>query len=255
MWLFRIIGEDETDIHGGGYRVRIMKFAKEQGVLGSVRNIKFKPEIEVRLIKENKEQAEKFKDDLKTKLKEPKLKFDDVCYFQDNDDNYKDFTVVREDELTEMVWALQGAGQIFSVLAEKQAELSEKQDKILKALNKRDYLKELGLLSALKLEVGFINEKVGDMIKQVAELGNTSFFNFTTSCLGKALVEPAWVDGNFMQLTGDLFYRIKRADKQPFDTLSKEAKLKELQELKSVAFEYKTTIDGRIKYLEEALNK
>ncbi len=58
MWLFTITGHDETEIHGKSYRVAIKKIATKSKVRGSVRNIKYSPEIEVRVATDEKEAAE-----------------------------------------------------------------------------------------------------------------------------------------------------------------------------------------------------
>jgi hypothetical protein len=75
-----------------------------------------------------------------------KLLFSDLRSFEDDDERYRTFEVLREDELTEMVWALQGAGSVFLSSSEK----------ILDVMVTRDLRKERGLLGALELEVGFI---------------------------------------------------------------------------------------------------
>ena len=248
LWAFKITGKDESELHGRQYRVLIKKLADKAQILGSVRNIKYKPQIEVRLDIADKTQAEAIKKQLEDGLKsidtEAKpLEFGELCQL-DDDIKYEEFSVIREDELTEMVWALQGAGEVFYK--------SSKDIRTVMVL--RDTMKERGLLGALKIEVGFIINRVNTMINDVSA-DQTPEFNFVEQhCLKRALVEPAWIDDKFMQLTNDLFYKVNRSEKAEFASKNKDERLRELQSLKDVAIEYQKSTENRIKYLDEQID-
>lgn len=250
MWLFTITGKDETEIHGKLYRVEIKKIASKSKIRGSVRNIKFNPEIEVKLAIEEKDAALGFKKSLEQTLNEPKedeekFAFSDLRSFEDDDEKYRDFAVLREDELTEMVWALQGAGGVF---------LKSSQE-ILEVMIIRDLKKERGLLGALKLEVGFTKRAIEEMIEDIKEKKEVEF-RFEQPCLQKAFVEPPWADNDsFLQLTSDLFYKMNRRNKPQFRTLDGEEQQNELYSLIAVAAEYYQMIDTRIQELDKQINK
>lgn len=248
MWFFVIRGEDETEIHGKRYRSRIREFAsKTPEIRGSVKNVKGAPEIEVRLVADDKGKASEFRVQLEQFLnseREKKLVFGDLRSFEDDAGKYQTFEVIREDELTEMVWALQGAGDVFLSSSERIKEL----------MVTRDLRKERGLLGALKLEVGFIREKAEEMSKRVSDNVEVGRFQFQQDCLRKALVEPAWADNDdFLQLTSDLFHSINREDDEPFESLSPHYKLKELENLEKIASEYYDLLDTRIKELDSKI--
>ena len=249
IWLFTITGKDETEVHGKAYRVKISKAADKKKISGSVRNIKSIREIEVRVASEEGEASE-FKAALeqamnKDREEEEKLIFGECVHLKEDDGKYQGFSVIREDELTEMVWALQGAGGVFLSSSEK----------ILDLMVARDFRKERGLLGALGLEVGFIVKRAGDMITGI-QGGKAVKFQFEQDCLRKALVEPAWSDNDtFLQLTSDLFHSINRSDKPEFGSISSEDQVKELDSLRKVASEYYKIIDDRIEELDKRISK
>lgn len=250
FWSFKIFGHDETDLHGGFYRVRIMHFANDylekhkSLIRGSVKNIKYKAEIEVRVVAETEKIAGEFKNNLDKELngnRKEKLTFGNLyAGEEETEEEITDFKVIREDELTEMVWALQGAGGVFQDAS--------------KHLVIRDIMKERGLLGALNMEVGFIKSKIKTIIDNVDTTIEPKF-NFEQHCLQKALVEPPFPDDIFMQLTNDLFYGINRRDKEPFQNLNKENKLKELNDLNLRTTEYLKAITERIQQLDIKLGK
>ena len=242
---FKINGKDESELHGKQYRVLLKKLADKKGVKGSVRNIKYKSQIEVKLDLEDKAQAEEIRKFMKEELETydqdtQVLEFGELCQIED-DMKYDDFSVIREDELTEMVWALQGAGDVFYKSSKD----------IRNVMITRDARKERGLLAALKLEVGLIKKTAEDMIKDLGESKPVKF-NFEHSCLQKALVEPAWADNDdFLQLTSDLFHLINRHYKAAFQDLHENReKINELENLKKVASEYYGLIETRLKDLD-----
>ncbi len=262
MWSFRVTAHDETDIHGGFYRVEIMRFAENRSprVRGSVRNIRYEPEIEVKLIATDVTEATKFRDELDTYLNKDrkddnKLAFKEVLSFQGEEDNFKEFKVIREDELTEMVWALQGAGQIFR---------RSTQD-IVKAIIIRDLKRERSLLYALKMEVKLIGIRADTMIKSL-ERGDRIIFQFECHCIQKTLTDPPIPDDNsgnkefdndkFMMLTHELFTIVNRYEKTNFDGLQPVDKIKELENLKKLTSdesEYDVMINSRMNDLDKVM--
>lgn len=119
-WEFVLKGANAHDIHGVQLRENIRKLAVDAGVPGDVRNVKKDHTVLVRC-KAPEEQAERL---LQTILKIP-----DALIKLHPTDSFKrkmtseggeppkipdEFEIIREDELSEMVWALQGAGKIFA---------------------------------------------------------------------------------------------------------------------------------------------
>jgi hypothetical protein len=118
----------------------------------------------------------------------------------------------------------------------------------------RDLKKERGLLGALELEVGFVTEKIGEMIAEIKAGKPPGKFQFEQDCLRKALVEPAWADNDrFLQLTSDLFHSMNREDESPFESASREDQLKELENLNKVASQYHEMINTRIEELDRKI--
>gem|GEM_PF-6310221 len=110
---FFIVGNEEHAVHGGRHRREIKKIADKLKVYGSVRNIKNKPQIEIRY--SEKKNAQDFLGEVLDYATELKLQISTPSSFdEDDEEDYKPFKVIREDELTEMVWALQGAGDVFT---------------------------------------------------------------------------------------------------------------------------------------------
>jgi hypothetical protein len=245
VFSFYITGKDETEIHGKRYRAAIAKLAIESNILGSVRNVKSKPEIEVRLVLNNKTEALNFINKLepvlnKNKKEDERLKFSDLYESEDGDGKYNEFNVIREDELTEMVWALQGAGDVF---------LKSSQE-ILNVMINRDYKKERGLMGALSLEVRYIKKEIDDMTIKIKDDKKVKF-HFDKHCMQRALVEPPWADNDeFMIITHELFYSISR-NESSFESLNVEEKLKELEAINKLVTDYSDRISKRIEEIDK----
>jgi len=242
-WSFIIKGEDESELHGKTYRLLIKKTINKNA-FGYVRNIKHKAEIEVCLVAIKKRDAEKLKIKIQNELINAKaegLNFGKLYKFED-DIKYENFEIVREDELTEMVWALQGAGQIF-------LESAKKQDIILKTLRRRDSRKEEGLLLALSYEARGILRRLSNLEEEIKILGKTKKIPLIhVYALQKALVEPPWTNRFFMRLTYDLFYSIKNLD-PVFITLNKREQLRKLKSVNIILNEYYGLVDRRLRTL------
>lgn len=120
-----IKGELETDVHGTGLREEVCKIAKSFQIEGRVENIKGLPVVQV-VCKKDKSAA--FIDNLRKELPRHSLfgniKIQDPQdYILADYEKLKDeFEIVRSDELTEMVWALQGAGKMFRHAQKAQME-------------------------------------------------------------------------------------------------------------------------------------
>ena len=112
---------------------------------GHVRNIKNKPIVEVKLVSID-DVFPKAAHSVLEKAFQKEFKIDDVNskYYgvelespvktSDFSDDFGPFTIFREDELSEMVWALQGAGREFRAAIEVILERDQKKkDALLKA--------------------------------------------------------------------------------------------------------------------------
>ncbi len=114
-----ITGKTETDVHGVGLREFISKVANSEKVKvdGNIRNIKNSNRVEI--LCKTKDDIVKLVDVIKQTIKDnPIIDSDEINFGEPKE--VKDetieivddkFEVIREDELTEMVWALQTAGK------------------------------------------------------------------------------------------------------------------------------------------------
>lgn len=120
-WKFIVKGDTPTDVHGVNLRESIQKLAlnKEFKLEGQVRNLKGTDQLEVICQTDSEDLVETLREAIKTKipekniLVEPKnIKISEKNEIQDATlKNFETFEIVREDELTEMAWALQSAGK------------------------------------------------------------------------------------------------------------------------------------------------
>jgi len=122
--LMRIIiqGKTATDVQGIGLRDKIQRIAKDMVIKGMVRNVKGEPKVEIiceaERANELYERIEKLKNEIRGNfiVNKPSAQLFD---------EFDDFYIKREDDLTEMVWGLQGAGKAFKE-AEKMREENRK---------------------------------------------------------------------------------------------------------------------------------
>jgi|SRR3989344_2422380 len=121
FWEFEFHGRNLEDLHGLNLRDEIRKIAAKSEIKGIVKNNKEKGTVKV-MVEIDDEMAEKFFNkilDIDNPLIDGKIDMDKstktkVSYDSEkNAPEYKDFHIKREDELTEMVWALQAAGKVF----------------------------------------------------------------------------------------------------------------------------------------------
>ena len=117
-----IQGKTATDVQGIGLRDKIQRIAKDMVIKGMVRNVKGEPKVEIiceaERANELYERIEKLKNEIRGNfiVNKPSAQLFD---------EFDDFYIKREDDLTEMVWGLQGAGKAFKE-AEKMREENRK---------------------------------------------------------------------------------------------------------------------------------
>lgn len=130
-WRFLFKGEDAADIQGVQFREEIKKKACKLEIKGQVRNLKERPngfQVEVICETESEEGATKFFEEIK-RIQNPLIKLDKASAEMSTKlfNEFKDFNIVREDDLSEMVWALQGAGRVFANQEEERRTVRENQ--------------------------------------------------------------------------------------------------------------------------------
>jgi len=120
--LCRIVidGETASSVQGAELRETVQKIARGMGITGQIRNVKGKPRVEVIC---GKEKSDLLFEEINKLKKRGDVLFRIKNIFKTDElfDDFQDFDVVREDDLSEMVWALQGAGKVF-VSASKKVE-------------------------------------------------------------------------------------------------------------------------------------
>lgn len=168
-----IEGKTENDIHGTNLRETIEELGNSLGLRGFARNVKGKNIVEVFFEDDEKNKAETFYDEL-CKLKARKDKVFQISNIKKPSEQLFDldnFRIEREDDLTEMVWALQGAGRSF-IFSEKMREEQRKKS----------------LLISLRHELYSISSHIGD-IKTDIKLSDVCL-EFRVFCIENFLKEP-----------------------------------------------------------------
>ncbi len=120
-WEFVLKGADSKDIQGVELREKIREMAVKAKVSGDVRNVKEDRTVLVRC-RTTDEKAKRLFDQI-VGLDHPLVRLDakkskprKLSVLEGPVPRFpKGFEVVREDELSEMVWALQGAGKVFGL--------------------------------------------------------------------------------------------------------------------------------------------
>jgi len=157
-----ITGLTATDVQGITLREKVERLAKQLGAKGFVRNVKGKSEVEVICdadkAKELFEGIGRIRERLggMFAIGEPT----ETLF-----DEFTDFTIKREDDLTEMVWGLQGAGKAF-----------------LSAEDVREEMRKKRLMRGLKGEISSISDRIEDVKSGVG--------TFRTICMENFLKEP-----------------------------------------------------------------
>lgn len=244
VWRFIICGSEESAVHGKRLRRTIKENADKNKILGSVRNIKFKSHVEVRVIAETIEEAKDLKRIITTELGEKgEYTFGEVFVVDGEEtDSYREFEVIREDELTEMVWALQGAGDAF-------VESTKQQKKILETINQRDYKKEYGQLAALLIEVGRWEMEIN------SDIDNGKLTpDLPINCLKEALIRPPYLNDEFISRTHELFYFLGSINDREMQDMSDANKEKHFRKLLDSDIEkYKGIISRRIEEIDSII--
>ena len=162
-----IEGETTNDVQGTNLRDRIEKIGNELNAGGFVRNIKGEAIVEIIC---EADKAKQFHEKLK-ELKKRKSELFRIKEIKEPSgklfDKFDRFRIIREDDLTEMVWGLLGAGRSFQ-FAEKMRESQRKSR----------------LLTGLKQELTSISNQL-DCIK-----GGDLYYELRTFCIEHFLKEP-----------------------------------------------------------------
>ncbi|MFH0890067.1 MAG: hypothetical protein V1836_02895 [Candidatus Aenigmatarchaeota archaeon] len=148
-----VVGESESDVQGTDLREDIKKVATSLGINARIENVKDKSEVKV--ICESDKADSLYKG---IKILVDKANEDDKLYFikdvklpDDRIFDNTDLDLVREDDLSEMVWALRGAGRAFKKLADETKKLEERKQKV----------KTESMFTGLRYEINSISEHVG----------------------------------------------------------------------------------------------
>ncbi len=189
VFRFSIKTNNETEIFGRNNRIAIQKFAKESKINGTVRNLKGKAEIEIFIVAESLDEVlilcEKINNETQINGQLTTISEATWCKVED----FKDFELIREDELTEMVWALQGAGREFS-------QTTNKLEKIQQNLEERDGKRRLARLSSLHLELGNLKKKI-ELLKNSRNTFETRKLQYVA--LEQSIRDPVDGDDEFIQ--------------------------------------------------------
>ncbi|MFH1751852.1 MAG: acylphosphatase [archaeon] len=127
-WKLEFAGKDSEDIQGVTLRETIRGIACRMNVNGIVRNEKNNGKVVVLCSVESKEKAKEFfekiirnDDSLSNNRIDRNQSIITKITFnpKDNCPKFNGFQIEREDELTEMVWALQGSGKLLSMQEER----------------------------------------------------------------------------------------------------------------------------------------
>lgn len=173
LWKIILEGQTAFDVQGVNLRETVERIAINSGINGYVRNRKGTKLVEVVCKCESEQDVEMFKNAIirgvsenplvkcgNIEIRGPKEYNDPVI----KDDEPNGFEIKREDELTEMVWALQNAGKALLIqneLRQKQqfraldAEMDAFQEVLNKIEKKNNIYKEQFALIAIE---GFLRE-------------------------------------------------------------------------------------------------
>ena len=198
----RIKGRVPDDVQGVNLREDIEKKAKELNsdkkydIRGYVRNVKGKAEVEVLFYAKKEEGEEEFIDEIE-KLVSGLAANTEGPWEEKRSVKFEDFKAVREDELTEMVWALRGAGKVFSGLVKEvrnqtQAMWGQEMERERKMLE--------SLVRSIESELVSINERRAYIEEGERHLG------FRLFCIENFIKEPpSDVDKDFLRSLNELY--------------------------------------------------
>jgi len=181
MPLWKIIIEGRTAYHVQGVNLResVVSGAYKEGVKCKVRNKKGSKKVEVIFKCEDEKHAILFKKGVSSEIKknrmvEPGYEISEPEAYIDpaiTEEDVNDFEIEREDDLTEMVWALQNAGKALMIQGKLRDEMHT---------------------NALKVEIEGSKELIGKITNEsdVKEC-------FATVAIESCLKEPPWGDLEF----------------------------------------------------------
>ena len=117
LWKILVGDKDSTTLHGVTLREDIKKLALKQKILGQIRNIKNTGQVEIVCVSDSKPIG--FFQDISNEIRNNDLILEPISIdmqdikISDLENHIKEsktFKIIREDELTEMMWALRYAG-------------------------------------------------------------------------------------------------------------------------------------------------
>ena len=166
-----IKGITPDKVHGVNLREEILIKALSKGVGGYVANIKGTATVEI--IADGKNTKE-FLNEIKRVYGSDGKGHGVIHCWEERHVEFDKFEIKREDELTEMVWALRGAGNVFQKLI----------DTIKKQEEEREEKRAQSLEISIESELNTISETLNSI-----DLGNTHP-RFRTCCIEHFIVEP-----------------------------------------------------------------
>lgn len=235
------IGTTTSDVQGIGLREEIQKLAltNTPQIKGFVQNVKGAPIVKVQIIDEDRNHTNSFVKMLEEKVNEHSKKFDHDAPPVKKDiadetvdidaEEYASFKVVREDDLTEMVWALQGAGKTFGA----QTKL------LLKWFEERDRKKNENLKVSLQAELSSISDQANQMVSNKMKNAGLPVFS-----IERALTDMPFDADGLRTALHDLHFHCREANQRM-----------QGGETSNELNEFLTTIIRKAGYVEELLNK
>ncbi|RLF94866.1 hypothetical protein DRN50_04710 [Thermococci archaeon] len=178
VWRIVLKGDTPDDVQGINLRNEIARIAKNlrkegKNIRGQIRNIKGEAKVEILCqgsdVREFIERLKKFIDkEFKGKIKLNEYKEKRIVDLKD------DFVIIREDDLTEMVWALRGAGKVF----ERLIKLIDEKER------ERESKRKKSLLLSLENELSSIYDRADRIERREAHM------KFRLFCIENFLKEP-----------------------------------------------------------------
>jgi len=217
VWRIRVCGQSEDDVHGVSLRKKISEIVynlyrnrkinrKPRGYVKNVKNTRF---VDIYLVSKNnsipnalwKRLEEEIKEDgTAEQIERPKFCVEHLV------DEFKDFEIKREDELTEMVWALQGAGDAFATSAEQQKELVIRTNRLLQFMRTRDSRKSASRLFALHQELINISLRLDDSKTRINLTTTSPRKVLYYHCLEESCTDPPSKSPEFILSATALLY-------------------------------------------------
>jgi len=197
-----IKGTVPDDVQGVDLRGSIEKYAKDLNsekdyiIRGYVRNVKGKAEVEVLFYAEKEEGKEEFISKIKKLVSGLDADIEGP-WEEERCVKFEDFTTIREDELTEMVWALRGAGKVFGGLVK---EVKSQRQDLWFHEQERERKRLESLVRSIESELVSINER------RVRIEGGETHLGFRLFCIENFIKEPpSDADKDFLRSLNELY--------------------------------------------------